>query len=106
MKSFKKGFTLIELLVVISIIGLLSSVVLTSLQSARANACDSVRVQHLVQLRNALVLYAANNNGTYPAADSTFAGDWSAATKAALAPYLPNMPKDPVLNQGNPGWQG
>lgn len=34
----KKGFTLIELLVVISIIGLLSSVVLTSLSSSRARA--------------------------------------------------------------------
>lgn len=34
----KKGFTLIELLVVIAIIGILSSVVLTSLNSSRAKA--------------------------------------------------------------------
>jgi general secretion pathway protein G len=106
-KNNERGFTLIELLVVISIIGLLSSVVLTSLNSARARARDSVRAQNLTQIRNALIPYAANNNGTYPATDSTFTtGDWSAATKSALAPYLPNIPRDPILNQGSPGWQG
>jgi prepilin-type N-terminal cleavage/methylation domain-containing protein len=61
----KQGFTLIELLVVISIIGLLSSVVLAALNGARAKGRDSVRVQGIVQVRNALELYYATNN-SYP----------------------------------------
>jgi prepilin-type N-terminal cleavage/methylation domain-containing protein len=64
--SIKKGFTLIELLVVIAIISLLASVVLTSLQSARQAAKDSSRKSSLVQLRNALELYASTHAGQYP----------------------------------------
>src|SRR3989344_8080791 len=38
MKNTRKGFTLIELLVVISIVGMLSSIVLASVQDARQKA--------------------------------------------------------------------
>jgi prepilin-type N-terminal cleavage/methylation domain-containing protein len=64
MKS--RGFTLIELLVVIAIIGLLSSVILASLNSARAKANDAKTRADLNQLSLALQLYYDNHNA-YPA---------------------------------------
>lgn len=53
----ESGFTLIELLVVISIIGVLSSVVLTSLNKAKGEARDAVRKSDLTQIRTALYMY-------------------------------------------------
>lgn len=50
------GFTLIELLVVIAIVGLISSVVLSSLNTARTKSRLSAVKQQMVQFRNALNL--------------------------------------------------
>ena len=53
-----KGFTLIELLVVISIIGLLSSIILASLNSARAKGGDAGVKANLASLKSqAEILY-------------------------------------------------
>lgn len=60
----KQGFTLIELLVVIAIIGLLAAVVMASLNQARMNARDKVRVSDLEQAKAAVHIYAVTN-GTY-----------------------------------------
>lgn len=64
--SRNKGFTLIELLVVISIIGLLSTVTLASLNTTRIKARDSQRIAGLRQIQNAIELYADEHGGTYP----------------------------------------
>ena len=61
--QMKKGFTLIELLVVIAIIGILSSVVLASLNTARSKGSDASVKQNLVGPREqAELFYYANGN--------------------------------------------
>jgi general secretion pathway protein G len=60
MKS--RGFTLVELLVVISIIGLLSSVVYSSLQSARQKAITARKQADMNQLLKAVQLYYFDKN--------------------------------------------
>lgn len=89
--SRNKAFTLIELLVVVSIIGLLATVVLSSLNKARIKTRDTVRLSELRQLRNALDLYF-NQFGVYPdpASDGApFAcGGWDATADGSFIPSL------------------
>lgn len=61
----KRGFTLIELLVVIAIIGILSSVVLASLNSARNKGSDANIKATLANARAQAELYYDNNGSSY-----------------------------------------
>ena len=54
----QEGFTLIELLVVIAIIGLLSTMAVVSLNSARAKARDAKRLSDVKQMANILSIQA------------------------------------------------
>ena len=90
MKSNNKGFTLIELLVVIAIIGILSSVVLASLNSARRKGRDARRIADVKQLQLALEL-AYDAAGIYPAEDS---GDIAPAVLVSSG-YIAAIPADP-----------
>ncbi len=73
LKQNQKGFTLIELLVVIAIIGLLASVVLLALNSARAKSRDAKRVADIRQVMSGLELYF-NDCGSYPVASALTLG--------------------------------
>ncbi len=117
--KYSGGFTLIELLVVISIIGLLSSIVLTSLGQARIKAQDSKRVQELLEIQKAVELYALNNGGIYPYSDHwypvlspadanivvtcwnscDYAPDPSLHLQTYLQSYLNQLPIPPNLTQ-------
>jgi len=79
----QKGFTLIELLVVIAIIGILATIVMVSLNTARAKARDARRISDIRQLQLALQMYY-DANGSY------------ATALSSLAPtYINSVPKDP-----------
>lgn len=82
----QRGFTLIELLVVIAIIGLLSSVVLSSLNSAREKSRDARRLSDVKQMQTALeLIFDDSSPPEYPdALSSLSSGD-----------YLPVLPTDP-----------
>lgn len=60
-----RGFTLIELLVVIAIIGILSSIVLSSLKTARSKGANSTIKSNLANGRAQAELFYANNSDSY-----------------------------------------
>ena len=63
-----RGFTLIELLVVIAIIGLLASVILASLNSARGKGADAAIKSQLKDLQSqAEIVYDDANPNSYAA---------------------------------------
>lgn len=107
--STKKGFTLIELLVVIAIIGILSSAVLASLNSARTKARISSAQAQLKEINKAIA-FLIDDTGLYPSkvSDACTNGDeiWLDIPAAGIestdgnfpgwsGPYLNIVPLDP-----------
>lgn len=92
MNTRQKGFTLIELLVVIAIIGILASVVLASLNSAREKSRDVRRIADIGSIRLALELYF-DANDAYPADLSTLGS----------SEFIASVPGDPLDSGSNSG---
>ncbi len=99
----QSGFTLIELLVVIAIIGVLSSAVLASLNSAREKARDARRLTDLDTFVKAIRMYKVDND-VYPGEKNNrgvqISPDCSSDLKDDLinGEYLPQVPSDPSEN--------
>ncbi len=98
----QQGFTLIELLVVIAIIGMLSSVVLASMNSARVKARDARRLADMKQIQTALELYNSDYN-RYPPAPSGSRVENMTSTLVTPG-YIPALPKDPKYT-GSSGYR-
>ncbi len=84
--ALSRGFTLVELLVVIAIIGILATLLLLQLGTARSKARDATRIAHVNQVRSAVEFYF-DDNGKY----------YDSNTMTSLAPkYLQQIPVDPL----------
>ena len=88
----KRGFTLIELLVVIAIIGILSSVVLASLNTARGKGANAAVKSNLNNIRAQAELVYDTAGGTYAGvcADSNVAKGGAAAAAAGGGSWVCN----------------
>ena len=96
MKNRSKGFTLIELLVVIAIIGILSTLSVVALNSARARARDAKRISDIRQLQTALEMYYSAS-GSYPpdvaGPTGAYVGGFQNLVDAGLLNAIPVNPK-------------
>lgn len=92
MQRFSRGFTLIELLVVIAIIGILSSVVLASLNSARKKGRDARRISDVKQIQLALELYY-DTNQSYPVGNGAAS---TTLTSLVSSSFISSIPQDPT----------
>ncbi len=109
-KHSNKGFTLIELLVVVAIVGMISSVVISSLGAAREKARDVRRLVDIKQIQNALDLYYSDY-GRYPSATGeSVCGGWDTTGDGVFLSslisggYLKANIFDPHFNTGCSGY--
>src|SRR3989338_2502543 len=101
----QRGFTLIELLVVIAIIGLLSTLAVVALNSARLKARDAKRIADIKQVQTALELYF-NDQQNYPAGTLILGtggtgvclGTAGWDTASCSNPYMGLVPSSPSPN--------
>ncbi len=84
------GFTLIELLVVIAIIGILASIVLVSLNSARGKGRDAQRVANMQQMAKAFSLVDPDTSIISTCSDAGLASACNGPTPVNFGVY-----KDP-----------
>ncbi|MEI7480188.1 MAG: prepilin-type N-terminal cleavage/methylation domain-containing protein [bacterium] len=83
----KKGFTLIEMMTVLAIIGILTSIVIVSLDKVRSQSRDKKRVGDIKSLQLALENYY-NRNSHYP----------NTLNDLVAPGILPALPVDPSTN--------
>ncbi|MCM8534846.1 MAG: DUF1559 domain-containing protein [Lentisphaeraceae bacterium] len=109
----KKYFTLIELLVVISIISILSSILLPSIQGAREKTRSAVCKNNLKQIGYAVEMYSDDNGGWLAANETNvwsnqilrssnpiMMGKYGTYTSGAEPYFCPSMPEGEI-NSGN-----
>ncbi|GMU84127.1 MAG: prepilin-type N-terminal cleavage/methylation domain-containing protein [Phycisphaerales bacterium] len=109
----KRGFSLVELVVVIVIIGIIAAMAIPRLSRGAAGANQSSLGGNLSILRNAINLYAAEHNNTFPSGTGAqvadkltkytdAAGDAGVKTATRIyGPYVLKIPTCPVISGAN-----
>lgn len=98
-KLLKKAFTLIELLIVIAIMGILTALITSNLQSARSRARDARRKSDLNSVQQALRLYYSDHQSFPLTAEVTWG---SPLTDVNGTVYMNILPYDPTSSTTTP----
>jgi general secretion pathway protein G len=86
-KLERAGFTLIEMLIVVVILGILAMVIIPQISTSTDDAKLSTLQTNLSAMRNAVELYYAQHNSTYPGAALGGAADAATAFEQQLTRY-------------------
>jgi prepilin-type N-terminal cleavage/methylation domain-containing protein len=110
MQSFRRGFTLLEVLIVVAVFGLLATLAVLSLNSARASLRDTQRLSDVAVLRAGLSQYWLER-ATYPVSDGVDLGaagtnteqlsgaGFTSSGEATTPVYLQRVPVGPKGNE-------
>ena len=101
------GFTLLEMMLVVVIIALIAAIAIPKFSRGAAGANDSAVAANLAVLRNAIDMFQAEHNGTYPTVaafvnqltqftDAAGAAQATKDTTHIYGPYLRTIPALPV----------
>lgn len=101
--TYNRGFTLLELLVVMAIIGILATVVLTTVDVARSKGRDAARKTESLEILKALELYYSDN-GLYPDSGTVVVELGNIETELVGGGHLPRIPLDTYY--GDPASDG
>lgn len=117
MRKNISGFTLVELLIVIVVIAILAAISVVAYNGIQERSRDSVRSSDIGIITKALALYYVEH-GQYPQITATapglgpggaistspFTPTWN-DLQAQLAPYVSEIPKDPLNRNGSPNYR-